>query len=283
VDYRNANGNFATIEDIMNVSGIGEGRFNDISGLITVGDINPPSPAPTATSTAAPVPTEEAAPALININTATIEELTTLPGIGEATAANIIAYREANGLFATIEDLVNVPGIGEAKLNTIRDLITVGDVIVPTMSAEVTLIDLNTATIEQLMTLPGVGEALAQRILAYRDSVGVFRSVDELLNVSGIGDANLEAIRPFVTVSERKTLFNPTATPALIDLNRATVEQLMTLPGIGQTTAQAIVDYRTRNGNFRRLEDLDNVPGVGAATIERLRPYVIVVDFSGLD
>lgn len=62
----------------------------------------------------------------ININSATVEELTTLPGIGPALAARIVAYREENGLFRTLEDLMQVAGIGEVKLEGCRTLITVG-------------------------------------------------------------------------------------------------------------------------------------------------------------
>ena len=62
-------------------------------------------------------------------------------------------------------------------------------------------INLNTATAQQLSDgLKGVGDALAQRIVAYREQHGKFRSVDELKNVSGIGEKKLEAIRGSVTV-----------------------------------------------------------------------------------
>jgi len=64
---------------------------------------------------------------LININTASIEELDQLPGIGETTAIRIIDYRTINGPFANIEDIINVSGIGTATFEEIRDLITVGD------------------------------------------------------------------------------------------------------------------------------------------------------------
>jgi competence protein ComEA len=62
------------------------------------------------------------------------------------------------------------------------------------------LVNVNTATIDQLESLPGIGPTLAQRIIDYREEHGPFRSVDELLNVSGIGDQTLAELRPKVTV-----------------------------------------------------------------------------------
>jgi competence protein ComEA len=61
-------------------------------------------------------------------------------------------------------------------------------------------VNLNTATLDQLETLPGIGEVLGQRILDYRQQHGVFRSVDDLLNVSGIGDKRLAELRPLITI-----------------------------------------------------------------------------------
>ncbi len=63
--------------------------------------------------------------ATININTASIEELIKLPGIGEATATKIVEYRKQNGKFKTIEELKNVAGIGNNKFETIKDKIRV--------------------------------------------------------------------------------------------------------------------------------------------------------------
>lgn len=63
---------------------------------------------------------------LININTASVEELDELPGIGPSTAEKIVSYRESNGLFASIDDIKNVSGIGDATFDDIKELITVG-------------------------------------------------------------------------------------------------------------------------------------------------------------
>lgn len=61
----------------------------------------------------------------VNINTATQEELDTLPGIGPSIAAKIIDYREQNGKFNSIEEIKEVSGIGEAKYEKIKDSITI--------------------------------------------------------------------------------------------------------------------------------------------------------------
>jgi competence protein ComEA len=70
------------------------------------------------------VPTSDPNVELVNINTATLEELNALPGIGPTTAQKIIDYRDANGAFSVIEDIMNVSGIGPATFEEIKDLIT---------------------------------------------------------------------------------------------------------------------------------------------------------------
>ncbi len=63
---------------------------------------------------------------------------------------------------------------------------------------------------------------------------------------------------------------------APIDLNRATAEELETLPGIGASKAAAIVEARDAQGGFTSLEDLEAVRGVGPALMAKLRPLVVV-------
>jgi competence protein ComEA len=61
-----------------------------------------------------------------------------------------------------------------------------------------------------------------------------------------------------------------------VNINTATVADLNTLPGIGPTTAQAIVDYRDQHGMFQVIQDIQNVPGVGPSTYDLIKDYITV-------
>jgi competence protein ComEA len=78
----------------------------------------------------------------------------------------------------------------------------------------------------------------------------------------------------FVVISEGTP--SPLTGDELIDINTATVEELDTLPGIGPTIAQRIIDYRTQNGPFATIEAIQNVQGVGSATFEEIKTLITV-------
>jgi len=63
----------------------------------------------------------------VNVNTATVNELKTVPGIGKVIAERIVEYRENERAFNTVEDLLNVKGIGKETLEKLRDHVTVGE------------------------------------------------------------------------------------------------------------------------------------------------------------
>ena len=66
-----------------------------------------------------------------------------------------------------------------------------------------------------------------------------------------------------------------------VNLNSATVSELDALPGIGKSTAQRIVEYRQKNGAFKKIEELMNVKGVGEKSFLRLKPLITVAGDKG--
>jgi competence protein ComEA len=82
---------------------------------------------------------------------------------------------------------------------------------------------------------------------------------------------------PMLTIGGSGILVTPTP-PAgqLLDINIASQEQFDALPGIGPTAAKAIVEYRTANGKFTRVDDLLKIPGIGPSTLDQIRGLVVV-------
>jgi competence protein ComEA len=78
---------------------------------------------------------------------------------------------------------------------------------------------------------------------------------------------------PLVIGGETRSV-NPSLT--LVDINTDTLEQLDTLPGIGPITAQSIIDYRNANGPFARIEDIQDVSGIGPATFDKIKDLITV-------
>ena len=70
----------------------------------------------------------------------------------------------------------------------------------PAAETVVKKININTADVDTLKGIKGIGPKLAENIVAYREKVGQFKTVDDLLEVKGVGDKKLEAIRPFIDV-----------------------------------------------------------------------------------
>jgi competence protein ComEA len=124
----------------------------------------------------------------------------------------------------------------------------------PTRDADVRRVNLAAPLMDgQQFVVPRVGERLTTTVPSLESVVGGQSAGDTGIN-SGV---NLGA-------------------PLLVDLNQATVAELDQLPGVGPSTARAIIDHRTRNGPFASVDDLLAVRGIGHAKLAELKPFVRV-------
>jgi competence protein ComEA len=174
----------------------------------------------------------QAQKALLDINTATQQELEAVKGVGAATAKKIIAGRPYKSL-----DELTKAGLSAKKIDALKPYVTVGKAAAapaPTTAAEkkpqaapavkpaekkapaatpapaaAAPVDLNTADQKALESLPGIGPALAKKIMEGRP----FKSVDDLSRIKGINKAKIDAIKDKVTVAAAKPL-KPTPAPA---------------------------------------------------------------------
>ena len=110
--------------------------------------------------------------------------------------------------------------------------------------------------------------------------------VNDLVQAAGgaLPDADMTSVNLAKRVSDEDQVYVSSAGEApptalrsdLIDINQASAEQLMALPGIGEVRSKAIVDYRAEVGRFHRIDQLLDVPGIGSATLEGIRELVTV-------
>lgn len=156
-------------------------------------------------------------------------------------------------------------------------------------------VDLDRAGVVEIARLPRVGLTLARSIVADRDAHGTFGSLAGLDRVPGIGAGLLTAIggqASFSSAGRSGGVPQPTpvagsngypvvqpargALDPIVHLNRATAAELERLPHVGPYMAGQIVAFRERHGPFAAVDSLVRVPGIGPATLAKVRERVTV-------
>lgn len=118
-------------------------------------------------------------------------------------------------------------------------------------------------------------EKLATSILILTLGVGLIGKViykSEVILPGDTLDAKEESVISVDSLASEQSDFIP------MDLNRAGIDEIVLLPGIGPKKAQAIVDWRNQKGCFSSVDDLLRVKGIGPKTLESIRPFVTVSD-----
>jgi competence protein ComEA len=180
----------------------------------------------------------------IDPNTAGTDELDRLPKVGPALARRIVEWRGTHGPYRTMADLDSVPGVGPALLRDAGPHLA----LAPAPAAD---------------GGQGTGNRGEETGSRSRDPAGSRVSTrDPSQSAASVADWD----------RSRKSSAAAGAPAARVDVNRATADELATLPGIGPALARRIVEWRGAHGPFATVDDLEKVPGVGPATVARLRP-----------
>ncbi len=215
-------------------------------------------------------------------NSATLEELEKT-GLGTRVIRNIINYREKGGRFLKREDLKKIYGLDSTEYLRIEPYILIKiDNPDKTGQNENSLSDtsfshvkyagkspvpLNTSDSADLAGIYGIGPVLSSRIIKYRNLLGGYVSIDQLLEVYGMTPENLKIIRDFVVVDSLLV--------SHINLNKATADELGRHPYLTDYQARSLISYREIKGRFTDPDEIIRNSLLPDAVYKKIKPYLI--------
>lgn len=207
-------------------------------------------------------------------NTITKEEARQL-GFSEKTANILLNFRSKGGKFRNKEDLKKLYGLKEELYKQLEPFVLIQQASnienkkyfsEKFTKKQPAVVELNAADSLQLVYLPMIGPGFTKRILKYRNALGGFYKVEQLKEVYGMADSTYNAIKDKITAS-----------PALlkkINVNVAGLDEMKKHPYINYTMANSIVNYRSKHGLYKSIDDLKEVGTINDATLEKLRAYL---------
>ncbi|MDE5556897.1 MAG: helix-hairpin-helix domain-containing protein [Ruminococcus sp.] len=167
--------------------------------------------------------------------------------------------------------------------------------------SEEIFIDINVADVQELMKLNGIGEVIAGEIVNYREQNGGFANIEEIMNVYGIGEAKFENIRDYIYVQNPvyyveevpEEIPEPETEPeffqeeeppteitladiAPININTASIEELILLPNVNEQIAQDIITLRESIGGFSHVYELLYIEKLEQKQVAELEEFVTV-------
>ncbi len=200
-------------------------------------------------------------------------------GIPAHIAARLIKYRESGGKFRTKNDLMKIYGFRVQDFERLLPYIDLPENLpefkkkefVPFSSEEkepiALMFDVNRADTAQLKKINGIGAVLSSRIIKYRDLLGGFIDKQQYQEVYGLSDEVVEKLN-------KSTQIEDNFQQQLINVNKASAEDLAAHPYINYKLAKVIVAYRSQHGLFLDLEDLKNIKLVGENEYNKISPYL---------
>ncbi|MFW5821894.1 MAG: helix-hairpin-helix domain-containing protein [Tangfeifania sp.] len=272
LNYRKAGGKFDSLKDVRKIYGMTDSIFAAIEKYIII-------PEPEIKAKRLHVKeSDDSKPASIQIsgvldpNKADSLQLSEF-GLNAFQASNLIKYRQSGGYFSKPADLLKIYGIDSAFYLLIKNNILIEPEKQITANAPEGIvngqeirIELNTADSLDLIKLPGIGSVFASRIIKYRQLLGGYCSVDQLLEVYHFPEETYHKIYQNISVDPGHIL--------PIRLNFAGYGELLRHPYIEKEEVEAILGYRNKNGPFRTLKEFEDAGIVDAEKVKQLRNYL---------
>lgn len=156
-------------------------------------------------------------------------------------------------------------------------------------------IDINKATVEELMQIKNIGEVTANKIIEYRNSVGVISNLDLLLNVNGIGEATLNNLKQYLYISDdvyqemtQSTTTAPVETKTSrvtttthreyqpVNINKASAKEISDCLLIDMSLAREIIDLRNKISYFSNLNELFYIDNFPKEIYDTRKNYILI-------
>jgi len=196
-------------------------------------------------------------------------------GLRDKQIQSIINYLQKGGQFHTKKDFKKMYLISEEEFEVLQPYILLPDSLPPKQSVNIPTekmdkprkkIELNSADSLMLLSIKGIGPTFAHRILAYRNKLGGFWNVYQLLEIKGMDSSKLAEIKDQITI-------NPYLIKK-ININKADFNDLKKHPYISYNLALSLVNYRNIHGDFKSIDDLKNLKLMTNDLFEKLQPYM---------
>jgi DNA uptake protein ComE-like DNA-binding protein len=187
-------------------------------------------------------------------------------GMSVAEIDRLLNFRKTNKYVNSVEDFQNVTKVSDSLLNTMSPYFKFPDWVnnkkefksnyIPFEKKKVKniILDINLATKEDLIKVYGIGPALSDRILKQKELLGGFVSMEQMNDVWGLSPEVIENLNKNFKVAGLPKVKR-------VDINNATIKELMLFPYFKYALAKAIVTYRSMNGDFKENADLIKING----------------------
>ncbi|MEO5908645.1 MAG: helix-hairpin-helix domain-containing protein [Ginsengibacter sp.] len=215
-------------------------------------------------------------------NSASIKDWMRL-GIREKTANTIQKYISKGGKFYKPEDIKKIWGLSESDAARLIPYVSIKKIEKESLRFDqnkypekepysnkysVQNIDINVADTAAYIALPGIGSKLSKRIIAFREKLGGFYSIDQVGETYLLPDSTFQKIKKYLVLNSKAI--------KKLNINSATVDEMKSHPYIRYYLANAIFQYRQQHGNYNSIEEIKKIMPVTDDIYNKASPYLTI-------